>query len=216
MMTSHDSIIIDSKKDHPFYEMARNHNVPSIQRGWARRLRGEALYGQNYLEDHIVRIKELYDIGVKDKSQKKSPSDMREIIRAENQDKFALPSESSIRQVVSQLAQKEKSGQFELSDVIQDIGEKDAAEGRIRGRKTWDKLEDKENTVLDDVINEDPEGKRSALYDEWERRVKNNNRKRLPRYVTRIPKKDILSRISTLKQKLQKQARYSVVFGPSK
>ena len=159
-VTSQDTLVVASDEFHPIFETAKDYRLDSVGPGWARRLRGESLYGETYMTaDYRARIGNLFDVGGRDKSQKKSPGEMREIIQNEKPLDLKIPTDSAIFQVVSLLSQKKKKNEGNEED------EDDAMVNR------WDKLNNLDNKLLENVIDEFPTSMPESLYKNGEKEL---------------------------------------------
>ena len=127
---------------------------------------------------------------------------MREILQQEDPTKLKIPTDSAIRQVVSMLAQKQKSNSTNSQNRDDDDQDDENNVGRRRG-KSWDKLNTSDNNILEDVVDEYPTSSPEMIYQEWkERCIARNYADSYPN----LPEKKIIKvRIGYLKGKLKKE-----------
>eukprot|EP00978_Attheya_sp_CCMP212_P045520 scaffold349772_cov35-Attheya_sp.AAC.1 len=103
--------IRDGSTESPLYASASLFPLKqeySPSKGFARRDYNEDIYGNQYLEEFKPLIKELYEVGENESSNKMQPDQMREHIVQLHPHRFSIPSSTTIQQYSSSLAQAKK------------------------------------------------------------------------------------------------------------
>lgn len=72
--------------------------------GWARRPKHGHIYGKSYIDFYRDQIEQYFAAGAKDIEKRMNPKSIREDIRLQNPGVFTIPTESEIKQLVSQLS----------------------------------------------------------------------------------------------------------------
>lgn len=107
-------------------------NQPVLQ-GWARRPAKGKMYGAKYIREFESDIRELYERGAENKSEKLGAGRMLEELTKKYPHRYALPSESEIRTEISRLfsqSKKRKRVNTDFDDAIR-LGER---QGKTRKR----------------------------------------------------------------------------------
>lgn len=88
----------------------KNKIVDLFRKSWAKRPPRGQMYGPKYIERFRNEIYEMYEAGNKEKSEKKSPGQMLEILNERYPLEFCLPSENDIRSEISKFQVQRKKG----------------------------------------------------------------------------------------------------------
>lgn len=110
-ITSSSYFLTETSLD-PMYDFAEEY-VPSEEEtfkpSWARRQGHGKLYGKTYTELYMNDIKDMFERGEKESSNKMNASKMREQLVQMYPNRFSLPGEIEIKKCISAMAQKKKS-----------------------------------------------------------------------------------------------------------
>lgn len=87
-----------------------NYSVPhKFPKGWAKRPKNGHMYGPKHVLTYRPDILEMYNLGEKDKKNKRSAAQMLEMLSIKYPNEFCLPSENDIRVEINRLQTKKKS-----------------------------------------------------------------------------------------------------------
>mmetsp|Transcript_17789 Transcript_17789/g.21924 ORF Transcript_17789/g.21924 Transcript_17789/m.21924 type:complete len:188 (-) Transcript_17789:469-1032(-) len=77
-------------------------------RGWARRPKHGEQYGKKYIAEFACDIEELFNVGKSDSEKKLNARTMLERLRRKYPKRYTLPSETTLKQEISKLFDKQK------------------------------------------------------------------------------------------------------------
>ena len=102
-------------KNDPILQHASGCQIPSsksLNKGWGRRYKATegGTYGRKYVTKYEDVIRELYERGNKDSSNKMNPAMIREYLKEKYPTTYSLPGETEIKQHISALVQNDKKG----------------------------------------------------------------------------------------------------------
>lgn len=80
-----------------------------LQEGWARRPAKGHMYGAKYIDFYMDDVKELYERGALNKSDKMGPARMIEELRARYPDRHDIPGENEVRTAISRLLAQQRA-----------------------------------------------------------------------------------------------------------
>ena len=96
----------------PIYDLAEEY-APSEEENfkpsWARRQGHGKLYGKTYTDLYMDDIKQMFDQGEKESSNKMNASKMREQLLQMYPNRFSIPGEIEIKKCIGAMTQKKKS-----------------------------------------------------------------------------------------------------------
>jgi hypothetical protein len=143
-----ENAILDGKTTRAEYEAAADIKCEIKPQGWARRPKHGNAYGAKYIGKYTHTIVELFNRGVRNKSEKLGPAQMRNCLRKLHPDSlFSLPSEAEISSFIARLTQKSKKS-------VDGIIAPASCNGGKRGRKS--KLSKEIVKFIGELVTDDP------------------------------------------------------------
>ena len=87
---------------------ASSFHMEPFQNGWARYLRHGKLYGVSYIHQYEEELTEMFQAGVINSSSKMSAGKMREVSLSTYPNRFLLPVETEIRQMMGSFLKRRR------------------------------------------------------------------------------------------------------------
>jgi len=200
-----DLSVLSSTKDNPILDHSSSFNLDDetlskFNEGWGRRANSKnessSIYGQTYIEEYKEKLGEFFQQGNKDSSQKMNAAMMREELKKQFPDKFSIPGETEIKQYISLLFAKSKSGHND-ADLDTELNDSIIDDDNVE-RVNWVKL-------LKTIVEVNPTDKPENIYQNLLLSIEESQRDQLP------PKGVVKRRIASFKSTIRRRVVRSIV-----
>lgn len=182
----------------PMVERAANFRMEPFENGWARRLGHGKTYGVSYIDQYEEELTEMFQVGSVNSSSKMSAGKMRESLLKTYPNRFSLPGETEIRQLIGKLSQKEKKERLSTN-------KKKSNRGRKPGKNnmSW-------YVVLREMIITDPNEKPEIIFKKLIDSFNDQFPEDLPILDDKPDKDKIKQTIARFKTKIKNDAKRTV------
>ena len=195
-LTTGETSVQNVTKNDPILEGASGYQIPSsksLNKGWGRRYKTTegGTYGRKYVTKYKDIIRELYERGNKDSSNKMNPAMIREYLADKYPTTYSLPGETEIKQHISSLVQNDKKG-----------------ESRKKKNENVSDPQDWVN-IIEQIVQNDKLGAPESLYNTFITQYNSNDGNR---ESSNAPDKNTVKRkISYLKTKYKNIAHHAIL-----
>ena len=184
----------------PIMERAASFRMEPFQNGWARRLGHGKSYGVSYIHQYEEELTEMFQAGAVNSSSKMSAGKMREVLLNTYPNRFSLPGETEIRQLIGKLSQKEKKDRLSTNK-----------NKSTRGRKPGNTKNASWYVALRQMITADPNEKPEEIYKKLIDSFNDSLPDDLPMNDDKPDKDRIKSAIARFKTKIKNDAKRNIV-----
>ena len=184
----------------PIMERAASFRMEPFQNGWARRLGHGKSYGVSYIHQYEEELTKMFQAGAVNSSSKMSAGKMREVLLNTYPNRFSLPGETEIRQLIGKLSQKEKKDRLSTNK-----------NKSTRGRKPGNTKNASWYVALRQMITADPNEKPEAIYKKLIDSFNDTLPDDLPMNDDKPDKDRIKSTIARFKTKIKNDAKRNIV-----
>ena len=189
--------------NNPIYNEASQYEMPEedlFKPGWALREKRGELYGNSYVQLYKTDLKEMFQRGEQNSSNKMNAAQMREALAIKYPIKFSIPGETEIKTYIGAEFQKSKYTRKNQS-------------GDGRGRKPNNRSKPRWHVLIEKCVEYNGTGKPEEIYNQFlQGMTQEPEVNDVPTKDGKIDKEVIKRKISQHKQKIRKHAMMQTLF----